>query len=170
MSVEQLRLPDFIEPTPVEVAWVIVVDFREKEPFILVAQRNTNNGSVSYSFPGGKVESGEYPEGGALREALEETGLKLDPELLSASKTPLFFHFLGIFYKALPYFAFIDEAEGVLEDKEPDKLKRWQWLPLSSVVYFPWQGLMPDVILKGFWLDVIKETEALEKDKVDEEI
>jgi 8-oxo-dGTP diphosphatase len=42
---------------------------------ILVGQRR--DGNPPWTFPGGKIEPGESPEGAAVREALEETGLRV---------------------------------------------------------------------------------------------
>ncbi|MEU8829383.1 NUDIX hydrolase [Streptomyces sp900116325] len=60
------------EKPPVSVA--IIVDGGK----VLMARRRAAEGEISWVFPGGAIEAGESPEEAAVREADEETGLKVE--------------------------------------------------------------------------------------------
>lgn len=61
-------------PTPDEqppiAAAIIVHDGK-----VLLVKRRVSEGTLSWQFPAGAIESGESPEQAAVREAKEETGL-----------------------------------------------------------------------------------------------
>jgi 8-oxo-dGTP diphosphatase len=59
---------------PAIAAAVIVEDGR-----LLLVRRRVSEGSLSWQFPSGKVEPDETGEQAAAREALEETGLDVQP-------------------------------------------------------------------------------------------
>jgi 8-oxo-dGTP diphosphatase len=44
---------------------------------VLLVRRRVAEGSLSWQFPAGKIEEGEYPATAAIRETLEETGLRV---------------------------------------------------------------------------------------------
>jgi 8-oxo-dGTP diphosphatase len=45
---------------------------------VLMVRRRVKEGELSWQFPAGGIESGETPEEAAVRETLEETGLKVE--------------------------------------------------------------------------------------------
>jgi 8-oxo-dGTP diphosphatase len=53
-------------------AAIIVSDGR-----VLMVRRRVKEGELSWQFPAGAIEAGETPEQAAVRETLEETGLKV---------------------------------------------------------------------------------------------
>lgn len=63
------------QPAPAIAAAVIV-----HEGKVLLVKRRLAEGKLSWQFPAGAVEDGESPETAAAREALEETGLSVEPE------------------------------------------------------------------------------------------
>lgn len=47
-------------------------------PRVLMVRRRVKEGKLSWQFPAGGIETGETPEQAAVRETLEETGLKVE--------------------------------------------------------------------------------------------
>ncbi|RSD25482.1 NUDIX hydrolase [Mesobacillus subterraneus] len=62
----------------VDVAYALILDECEKKVLMV------NNVGSGWSLPGGEVEKGETLEEGVVREAMEETGLFIEPLYLSA--------------------------------------------------------------------------------------
>ncbi len=61
-------------PTPIAIAVV------EHDGRFLIGQRPPGVALAGlWEFPGGKIEQGETPEAAAIRECLEETGLRVEP-------------------------------------------------------------------------------------------
>ncbi|MDA5279463.1 NUDIX hydrolase [Streptomyces sp. Isolate_45] len=58
------------EGRPAIAAAVVVHEGR-----VLMVRRRVSEGRLCWQFPAGEVEPGEAPEGAAVRETLEETGL-----------------------------------------------------------------------------------------------
>ncbi len=63
---------------PIRPAAVLVPIIEREEPTVLLTQRaaHLKEHSGQVSFPGGKIDAGETPREGALREAEEEIGLR----------------------------------------------------------------------------------------------
>lgn len=49
---------------------------------VLMVRRRVKEGELSWQFPAGAIEAGESPEEAAVRETLEETGLKVEADSL----------------------------------------------------------------------------------------
>jgi 8-oxo-dGTP diphosphatase len=49
---------------------------------VLMVRRRVKEGELSWQFPAGGIEPGETPEEAAVRETLEETGLKVEAKKL----------------------------------------------------------------------------------------
>lgn len=49
---------------------------------VLMVRRRVKEGELSWQFPAGGIEDGETPEQAAVRETLEETGLKVEADRL----------------------------------------------------------------------------------------
>lgn len=62
-----------MDETPIAAA-VVVHDRR-----LLLIRRRVAEGSLSWTLPSGKVEAGESPQQAAVREALEEAGVTVEP-------------------------------------------------------------------------------------------
>jgi ADP-ribose pyrophosphatase YjhB (NUDIX family) len=75
-QLEPLRAPVFSRPTPFAVGDAAIID---RQGRILLIRRADN---ALWAMPGGALEVGETPVEGALREALEETGVHCRPVAL----------------------------------------------------------------------------------------
>ncbi|WP_313750822.1 NUDIX hydrolase [Streptomyces parvus] len=65
------------EVNPAVAAAVVVQDGR-----VLLVRRRVSEGALSWQFPAGKIESGESAGEAAAREAREETGLLVTPQIV----------------------------------------------------------------------------------------
>jgi ADP-ribose pyrophosphatase YjhB (NUDIX family) len=72
-QIEPLRATIFSNPTPLSCGDAAIID---DEGRILLVQRADNE---MWAMPGGAFEVGETPAAGAVREALEETGVRCQP-------------------------------------------------------------------------------------------
>ena len=107
-----------------------------QEGKVLLGYRLSKHGNGVWSFPGGHVEFGEHPDQAVIREAFEETGLKIS-SVEKLTFTSDFYdngtQYLTLFYKA-------NSCSGTLENKEPEKCDRWEWFPpdaLPSPLFIP---------------------------------
>lgn len=90
---------------------------------VLLGRRRGSHGDGEWSFPGGKVDTGEAPAVAAARELLEETGLvatSVDP----ITWTNDVFADEGLHYVTLHHKV---TAEGEPAAMEPDKIAEWAW-------------------------------------------
>jgi len=137
---EKYQIPKAIQRVP-RVGIAICVVRNNK---VLMGQRIGSHGKGEFAFPGGHLEFGEDPEECALRETLEETGLRL--------KNMSFATYVNDVAYGLHYITLIMQAE--LEDEkqeakvmEPDKCAQWVWADWDS---------LPEPVFHG--LQVLKRT------------
>jgi len=93
------------------------------------------HGEGTWTMPGGKLHFQENLKEGAIREVLEETGIKIKSlELVSVSNDVVSdAHFLTIGFLS-------EEFEGEPKVMEPDEITEWNWFDLNklpSPLYFP---------------------------------
>ncbi|MEK7482241.1 MAG: NUDIX domain-containing protein [Patescibacteria group bacterium] len=95
------------------------------------------HGEATWTMPGGKVDFGERLDSAACRETEEETGLKIQSEMLEI---------ISIKDEIIPDVHFITigflchEIEGEAKVMEPDEIVEWQWFSLDNLpspVYAP---------------------------------
>ena len=94
---------------------------------ILLGKRyNTETADGKWAFPGGRMDYGEDPKDGVIREVFEETGIKCNPfETYFLTQKNEFFpeerkHYLSNVY-------LVTDSEGEPELRESDKCKGWEW-------------------------------------------
>ncbi len=88
------------------------------------------HGEGTWTVPGGKLDFGEVIAEGACREALEETGIKLDPKnlkLVSVGNERVHdAHFVTIGFSC-------EEFSGEPKVMEPDEITEWKWFDLEDL-------------------------------------
>ena len=85
--------------------------------------KRTREDTVYYVFPGGGIEEGETPEMGAVREASEELGVRVQLNELLAT----------VFYNGTQYFFLADILEGTFGTGEGEEFHnelRGSYLPI----------------------------------------
>ncbi|KPI36918.1 Nudix hydrolase 1 [Cyphellophora attinorum] len=114
-------------PTPKIGVGVFV--FNTKNEF-LIGKRKGSHGSGTYALPGGHLEFGESFEECAIRETMEETGVRIwKPRFLTATNSVLGGPDLGSHYVTVFMVGRL-RAEDVasVEVKEPEKCEGWEWI------------------------------------------
>jgi len=85
--------------------------------------KRTREDAVYYVFPGGGIEEGETPEMGAVREAFEELGVRVQLNELLAT----------FYYNGAQYFFLADIIEGTFGTGEGEEFQdehRGSYLPM----------------------------------------
>lgn len=121
---------------------------------ILLGQRKNSHGASTWAPPGGHLEFGESFEACAVRETLEETGLRIISPLFTGVTNSIFTddnkHYVSIFMKArYP----IDQK---IRTCEPDKVDSWQWFSIDKLpdnLFLPLLHLIDRNELKNLLLD-----------------
>ncbi len=112
-----------------------------KDDKILLGKRKNAHGEGTWSFPGGHLEFNESWEGCALRETMEETGIKIKNIRFGAVTNDIFQieekHYITIFMLA-------DYSFGEVKTMEPEKCEQWGWFEwddLPKPIFVPIQNL-----------------------------
>ncbi|MBR9676729.1 NUDIX domain-containing protein [Candidatus Woesearchaeota archaeon] len=107
-------------------------------------------GAGAWTMPGGKLDFGETFEEGAIRETLEETGIKLNKvEVICVNQDIIeSAHFITIGL-------FSDDFEGEPQALEPDEITEWQWFDLNNLptpLYFPSEKVLRNYKQEKFYI------------------
>ena len=92
-------------------------------------RRNATFGTGQYHVPAGHLEADETIIDGVIREAGEETGIRLAPDDLDLSYV---MHFRGASDRLSLFFT-AKRWQGEIKTCEPEKCAGWQWLPLTDL-------------------------------------
>lgn len=104
------------------------------------------HGEGTWTMPGGKLDFGESFEDGAFREALEETGIKINKEKLKVVSitndivSDAHFVTLGLL---------CEEFEGEARIMEPDEITEWKWFSLNDLpkpIFFPSEKVLKNYL------------------------
>ena len=109
---------------------------------VLLGKRKNAHGEGSWCFPGGNLEFGEELEECAVREVLEEAGIKIR-DIRFGTFTNDIFEKEGKHYVTL--FLISNYAYGELVVKEPEKCEGWDWFEwknLPQPLFLPIQNLL----------------------------
>ena len=109
------------------------------------------HGEGSWTMPGGKLNFQEKLKEGAIREVLEETGIKVkNLKVISISNDIVSdAHFLTVGFWA-------EEFEGKAQVIEPDEITEWKWFNLDdlpSPLYFPSEKIIKNYLAKEIYQD-----------------
>ncbi len=117
-----------------------------KEGKVLLGKRKSSHGAGDWHFPGGHLEYGEEPEETAVREVMEETGVKIKNVRFSTITNDVF-EKEGKHYITICMIADYDSGEPKV--LEPEKAELWDWYKwdeLPKPLFLPLKNL----VKKGF--------------------
>lgn len=99
---------------------------------LLLGLRKSPHGQGTWCPPGGHMEFGESNAAAAIREAFEETGIRIAPEKITlAGTTNDFFKETNKHYITLHLITHVqDETPQIME---PDKCATWRWFDLNNL-------------------------------------
>ena len=142
-----------INKKPTAGAGVIVL----KDNKVLLGKRNEDpakadsllHGEGTWTLPGGKLDFREDILDCVVREAYEETGIKVNKEglkLISVTNDIVEdAHFVTIGFVC-------DDFEGEPKVMEPDEITEWKWFDLDNLprpMFFPSEKMIRNFINKG---------------------
>eukprot|EP00127_Corallochytrium_limacisporum_P001312 Clim_evm2s51 gene=Clim_evmTU2s51 len=115
---------------PVGVAAFITKQDDDGSELLLVGVRRGSHGKGTYALPGGWLEVGESFEDAAVRETLEETGLKVSAEtmLAVANNAMPELHSVTVFMRCHR-----DDPSAEPANLEPHKCEGWEWISLTTM-------------------------------------
>lgn len=95
---------------------------------LLLGKRKNTHGQGQWATPGGHLEYGEDVAACACRELIEETGLKAHASRLGpwVSNVIENKHYITLF-------VIVEEFEGELELREPEKCEGWEWFDFNCL-------------------------------------
>jgi len=130
-----------------------------KEGKILLGHRHKDpekassllHGEGTWTMPGGKLHFQEKLKEAAIREVLEETGIRLkNLEVISITNDIVFdAHFVTIGFLA-------EEFEGEPKVMEPDEITEWKWFDLNNLpspLYLPSEKIIKNYLAKRIYQD-----------------
>jgi 8-oxo-dGTP diphosphatase len=97
---------------------------------VLLGRRIAAHGNGLLQFPGGKPDAHETPTAAAIRETLEETGLRIAAPIEVARQVDDFPE-IEKRYETVFFVAWWDGDEPV--NREPHKCEGWAWYPLAAL-------------------------------------
>lgn len=112
-----------------EVSLILIKDGK----VCLLRRANTGYMDGKYCFPAGHKEPGETPVTGAAREALEETGVRVDPAAVVHRHTMHRYSHIPHTHERVAYFFTADTWEGEPANVEEAKCDHLDWFDLDAL-------------------------------------
>lgn len=112
-----------------EVSLILIKDGK----VCLLRRANTGYEDGKYCFPAGHKEPGETPRAGAAREALEETGVIVDPTAIVHRHTMHRYSHVPHTHERVAYFFTVDAWEGEPTNAEEAKCDHLDWFDLDAL-------------------------------------
>ncbi|WP_342566145.1 NUDIX domain-containing protein [Paenibacillus sp. FSL R7-0345] len=97
---------------------------------LLLRRCNTGHMDGYYGFPGGKLDGGETLQMAAIREAREETGIRIDPDELRMLGT---MHIKTAGGERIDFFFQAKEWSGEISNLEPQKCDDLGWYDIDKL-------------------------------------
>lgn len=111
-------------PNQARVGVGIIIENEKGE--ILVGKRKGSHAPY-FSIPGGSLEVGETFEAAAIREAFEETGLKIaNPQVINVTNNLRTYQESGLHFVSINLY--VSEFTGIAKVMEPQKCEMWLWV------------------------------------------
>jgi len=107
----------------------IAILIKNKQGQILLGQRKSKLGDLTWAPPGGKLEPGEEIKDSIIRETKEETGMILSEIKFNCITNDIFEdgnHFVTIYMDAI-------EIHGFPIVMEPDKCVEWKYFDMDNL-------------------------------------
>lgn len=128
-----------------------------KEGKVLLGKRHEDpekassllKGAGTWTMPGGKLHFGETFEQGAIREVIEETGIKLNEVKVICINND---QVEGVHFITLGLLS--EDFNQEPEVKEPDEITEWNWFDLENLpspLYFPSAKILENYKNKAFY-------------------
>jgi 8-oxo-dGTP diphosphatase len=105
---------------------------------VLMVRRRISEGELMWQFPAGGIEAGESPEEAAVRETLEETGLKVEAASLIGQRVH------PKTGREMSYTA-CTVIDGEAHVADADELDAIAWVPLAEIPEYVPYGLYEPV-------------------------
>lgn len=109
------------------------------------------HGEGTWTIPGGKLDFKENPEDGACREAIEETGIRINKEKLKlisvGNEIVEDAHFITLGFLC-------EDFEGEPKVMEPDEIVEWKWFDLNNLpkpMFFPAEKVIKNYLAKEIY-------------------
>jgi 8-oxo-dGTP diphosphatase len=115
---------------PINLPVAVHAILKKNNKVLLLLRQNTGTNDGMWSLPAGRLEENETLPQATTREALEEVGVKINPDLL---KNPLFMQHKNEKGERLYVFYLVDQWDGEPQNTEPEKCAKVDWFETDKL-------------------------------------
>ena len=120
----------------------VSVLLKKGDRILLEKRQHTTHGNGTWGPPSGHIDFGEKPEETAIRETLEETGLRIGDVKFRVITNDVFekeqMHYITIWFDA----NYVSGEPGVHSPKEESEVGWFSWHDLPQPLFLPLQHLL----------------------------